>query len=132
MTAKSLIPALAVALAAQAQTPAGPPVIRTETRMVLVDAVVTDRAGRSIRDLTAKDFRVWEDNREQTIQSATFVADPAANPDTQRSYLVLFFDNSTLGYASQGLARDAAVQFIEANAGPNRSINTEFLAKPKQ
>src|SRR5581483_2713811 len=114
----SLILCLAVAMA---QTPSGPPVIRTETRMVLVDAVVTDRSGAAIRGLTAKDFHLWEDNKEQTIQSATFVAD-ATGPDAQRSYLVLFFDNTTLDYISQGRARDAAAQFIEANAGPNRSM----------
>ena len=34
-------------------------VIRTETRVVLVDAVVTDKKGGYVRDLTKKDFKVW-------------------------------------------------------------------------
>jgi VWFA-related protein len=114
------LPILMLAAAAQAQQ--APMVIRAETRTVLVDAVVTDRSGKSIHDLTAKDFHLWEDNKEQSIQNATFVADPAANPATQTSYLVLFFDNSTLDYAAQSRARDAAVQFLEANAGPNRMV----------
>jgi hypothetical protein len=31
-------------------------VIRTETRLVLVDTVVTDKKGKYVRDLTQKDF----------------------------------------------------------------------------
>ena len=108
---------LSLASAAAAQTPR-PTVIRTETRMVLVDAVVTDKTGKSVRDLTAKDFHVWEDSKEQTIQSAAFVANPTAAPAP--TYLVLFFDDASLTAGAQSRARDAAVQFIEANAGPNR------------
>ena len=32
--------------------------LRTETRMVLVDAIVTNKKGEYIRDLEAKDFKV--------------------------------------------------------------------------
>ena len=51
-------------------------VIRTETRVVLVDAVVTDKKGTYVRDLGMKDFKVWEDNKEQQIKSFSFEADP--------------------------------------------------------
>jgi hypothetical protein len=41
----------------------------------------------------------------------------------QKHYLVLFFDNSHMpDVASQMRARDAAVKFIDANAGPNRMM----------
>ena len=53
-------------------------VIRTETKVVLVDTVVTDKKGNYVRNLTAKDFKVWEDNKEQTIKSFSFESDPAA------------------------------------------------------
>jgi VWFA-related protein len=115
-----LSPILVLAVA-MAQTPAGPTVIRTETRMVLVDAVVTDKSGTAVRDLTAKDFHVWEDGKEQVIRSAAFVADPST-ADALRSYLVLFFDNASLDLATQDRARDAAVQYIDAYAGPNRYV----------
>ena len=55
------------------------------------------------------------------MQSATFVADPAA--PSQPSYMVLFFDNASLELSAQTRARDAAIQFIEANSGPNRYIS---------
>src|SRR5271157_1931492 len=45
------------------------PVFKAETRLVLVDTIVTDKKGNYITDLTAKDFKVWEDNKEQAIKS---------------------------------------------------------------
>jgi len=95
-------------------------VIRTETKVVLVDAVVTDKKGAYKRDLTEKDFKVWEDNKEQKITSFSFEADPASPNNSQKRYLVLFFDNSTMDFGEQARARQAATKFIESNAGPNR------------
>lgn len=95
------------------------PVIKTETRLVLVDAVVTDKKGGYIRDLTAKDFKVSEDRKEQTIKSFAFEADPNSPTASQKRYLVLFFDNSTMSYGDQAQARKAAAQFIEKNGGTN-------------
>ena len=46
-----------------------PGVIKAQTNLVLVDAVATDKKGNYIRDLEAKDFTVFEDNKEQTISS---------------------------------------------------------------
>jgi VWFA-related protein len=115
---------LAVYGAAQ-QTP--PPadsntVLRVETNVVLVDAVVTDKKGNYVRDLKQKDFKVWEDNKEQTIKSFSFEADPASPLNNQPRYMVLFFDNSTMGFGEQAQARKAAASFIDANAGPNRQM----------
>src|ERR1035437_10402089 len=62
---KLLLAFFLLATLATAQTK--PVVITTETRVVLVDAVVTGHSGNYVSDLTAKDFHVWEDNKEQTI-----------------------------------------------------------------
>jgi VWFA-related protein len=94
-------------------------VIRTETRLVLVDAVVTDKKGAYVRDLTQKDFKVWEDNKEQQIKTFSFEADPNSPTSSQPRYLVLFFDNSTIGMAEQMQARQAAMKFIDSNSAPN-------------
>src|SRR5271154_5211008 len=75
---------------AQDAAPTDPSVIRTETRLVLVDAVVTDKKGAYVHDLTAKDFKVWEDNKEQSIKNFSFEADPASPSNSQPRYLVLF------------------------------------------
>lgn len=95
-------------------------ILRAETSVVLVDAVVTDKKGNYVRDLKQKDFKVWEDNKEQAIKSFSFEADPASPLNSQPRYLVLFFDYSTMNFGDQAVARKAAVSFIDANAGPNR------------
>src|SRR5580692_9622582 len=69
-----------------------------------------------------KDFKVWEDNKEQTIRSFSFEADPASPLNNQPRYMVLFFDNSTMNFGDQAQARKAAGSFIDANAGPNRQM----------
>ena len=108
------------------QQPAGdtssPGVIRVESRLVLVDSVVTDKKGDYIRDLTAKEFKVWEDNKEQAITTFSFEEDSASATKNRKRYMVLFFDNSTMDMGDQMRARQAAAQFIDANAGPNRLI----------
>jgi VWFA-related protein len=116
-----------ISLVAQAQQPAtdasadSTAIIHAETRLVLVDTVVTDKKGNYIRDLTLKEFKVWEDNKEQPIKSFSF--EDSASPDkAQTHYLVLFFDNSTMNMTDQMRAREAAAKFIDANAAPNRLI----------
>jgi hypothetical protein len=43
------------------------PVLKVESRIVLVDVVVTDGKGRFIGGLRKKDFQVAEDGKTQTI-----------------------------------------------------------------
>lgn len=95
-------------------------VFRTETRLVLVDAVVTDKKGNYIRDLTAKDFRVWEDKTEQTVKSLSFEGSSPAG--AQKQYVMFFFDDTGMSLANQTLARQAAAQFVAANFGPNHMM----------
>lgn len=100
----------------------GGPVFKAESRMVLVDTVVTDKKGNYLRDLAAKDFRVWEDNKEQRITSFSMGDDPASPEYSQRRYLVLFFDNSTRNFRDQAVVRKIAATFIDSNVGPNRQV----------
>ena len=112
----------AAGLAPAQQAPDSGAVIRTETKVVLVDTVVTDKKGNYVRSLTAKDFKVYEDNKEQAIKSFSFQSDPSAPGGAQRRYIVLFFDNSTMDAGGQVQARQAAAKFIDSNAGPNRMM----------
>jgi VWFA-related protein len=121
-------------LSVRAQQPPAPPppqapqaapaepsgvVIKKETKLVLVDAVVTDKKGNYVRDLKQNEFKVYEDNKEQTVSSFSSGADAVAQPKGQRHYLILFFDNSTMAAPDQIQARGAAQKFIEANASPD-------------
>lgn len=127
---KILSSLLFIAACGAAQQPAAPQaypadpnaVIRVETNVVLVDAVVTDKKGNYVRDLKQKDFKVYEDGKEQTIKSFSFEADPASPLNSQPRYLVLFFDNSTMNFGDQAIARKAAASFIDSNVGPNRQM----------
>jgi VWFA-related protein len=96
------------------------PVIRKETKLVLVDAVVTDKKGNYIHDLTQNDFKVFEDNKEQAVSAFSTGAEATTQPNGPRHYLILFFDNSSMAAPDQIQARGAAKKFIEANAGPDR------------
>src|ERR1017187_6519415 len=105
---------------AQEPQPQGTPTgIRTETKLVLVDVVVMGKKNAYVEDLELKNFKVWEDNKEQQLKTFSFGADPNA-PGGQQRYIVLFFDNSTMGMGEQVQARQAAARFIESNAGPDR------------
>ncbi len=110
----------------QAQSQAPPaasdtstPVFKAETRLVLVDTVVTDKKNNYVTDLTAKDFKVFEDNKEQPIKSFSLESGSSSSEE-HRHYLVLFFDNSSMDAGDQVRARQAAAKFVEANAGPDR------------
>jgi VWFA-related protein len=118
----AFFPHLAGAQQAATEASTGDTTIRKETRLVLVDTVVTDKKGGYVRDLTVKDFKVWEDNKEQPIKSFSFEEDTASPEKAQKRYLVLFFDNSTMDTGDQMRARQAAAKFIDANAAPNRLI----------
>src|SRR5580693_8487030 len=76
------------------------PLNRAETRLVLVDTVVTDKKGNYVSDLAQKDFKVWEDGKEQTVTSFSF-EDSNGSTKSQPHYMVLFFDNSTMDMGDQ-------------------------------
>jgi VWFA-related protein len=97
-------------------------IIKKESRLVLVDAVVTDKKGNYVHDLAQKDFKVFEDNKEQQIASFSSGADIAVQANGQKHYLILFFDNSSMAPPDQIQARGAAAKFVNANAGPDRMM----------
>jgi VWFA-related protein len=109
------------------QVPAPPPsaaapVIKSESRVVRVDVIVTDKKGNYIRDLSANDFRVYEDNKQQEITNFSFGEDSSLPGSAGKHYLVLFFDNSTMDPSDELQARAAAAKFIDANTAPDRSM----------
>ncbi|HXZ32677.1 MAG TPA: VWA domain-containing protein [Terriglobales bacterium] len=106
--------------AVQAQQEDAAATLKAEARLVLVDTIVTDKKGNYIHDLTQQDFKVWEDNKQQTIKSFSYESENGRSSTPQRHYLVLFFDDSSMEFGDQAQARAAAAKFIDANAGPSR------------
>ncbi|MGH9735189.1 MAG: VWA domain-containing protein, partial [Candidatus Acidiferrales bacterium] len=100
---------------------AAPP-LKSESNVVRVDVIVTDKKGHYIQDLTSNDFKLYEDNKEQKISNFSFGGASSTTPHADKHYMVLFFDDSTMDLGDQPRARDAAAKFVAANSGPDRVI----------
>jgi hypothetical protein len=75
--------------------------MHAETRLVLVDAVALDRKNSFARDLTQKDFRIWEDGREQKITSFSLESAGLSPERSSKHYIALFYDSYTVTPASK-------------------------------
>jgi len=59
--------------AQQQQQPSPDDVVRITTNLVQIDAVVTDKSGNQIKDLSVSDFEVFQDGKPQKIVSLTYI-----------------------------------------------------------
>src|SRR5580692_6892347 len=80
------------ALRAQNTPPSSGTTLHAETRVVLVDAVATDKKGKFARDLTEKNFKLWEDGKEQQITSFSLESAGVSPDRSKKHYIALFFD----------------------------------------
>lgn len=81
-------------------------VVRVETQLVSVPAVVTDRSGRLIPNLRAENFLLYEDGRPQQISNFATTDAPFE--------VALLLDTSGSTRADVALIRRAALAFIES------------------
>src|SRR3954463_3762857 len=135
---------IAAALAAQQQSPADQPAFRTGADLVIVDAVVVDKAGQPVTNLTAADFEVRDEGRVQavslfqTVSVDAATAATAAGPLASRRYafstntgatavagraFVLFFDDIHLTQAEGDRAKVALTQFLERELQPGDLVS---------
>lgn len=96
-------------------------VVRVETQLVSVPAVVTDRAGRPVSGLKAENFLVFEDGRPQKIANFATTEAPFE--------VALLLDTSGSTRAEVGLIRRAARDFIEALRPGDRVAIVAFNTK---
>src|SRR5882672_2986692 len=103
-------------------------VLKTNTRLVMVDVVATDRNGAPVTDLSEKDFVVLEDGRPQRVGSFNFQS-PGTVPDGGQEQLpknvvtnlprnttslnVVLLDRLNGESRSQVYAQDRLVKFLE-------------------
>ena len=111
--------AMAPANPAGGQNPP-PMVIKSETNLVTVDVIATDKKGSYIKDLAKTEFHVFEDDAEQPISAFSHEADIQPDAPGHQHYMVLFFDDSTMSPSLQIQARQAAGKFVESTASTNR------------
>jgi VWFA-related protein len=142
VTGVALTAGQAPAPSAQQQPPPPPaqqpPTFKVRVDFVEVDAVVTDREGRLVRDLTKEDFQVLEDGKSQTITNFTHVDIPidkdnrplfAASPiepDVKTNekpfdgrVYVMVVDDLHTRFGRTVRVKTAAKQFIERRLGAN-------------
>lgn len=81
-------------------------VVRIETQLISVPAVVTDKTGRPLTGLRADNFQIFEDGRPQKITNFATTEAPFE--------VALLLDTSGSTRAEVGLIRRAALSFIEA------------------
>src|SRR5258708_17552730 len=84
MLAQDQTPAAAAAAPEAAQQSGT--VIKKESRLVLVDAGVTDKKGNYLRDPTQNDFKIYEDNKEHQVSTVSTDADIAGQANAQHRY----------------------------------------------
>ena len=126
------------------------PVFRTGIDFVRVDAIVTDEDGNPVLDLTADDFRVFEDDVEQTIESfrlveTTGLPDPALPPpssirndyDQEREaarpdsrIFVFFLDDYHVRRENAIRMRRDLVEFVETQLRPTDLVGIMYPLTP--
>jgi len=133
---------LCVAAPVLSQESVAPPelrreVFRADTEVVLLDVVIRDKKGRTVRDLRPEEIEVYEDGVEQEVEGFRFLdsrkageaieeaaeaasAAPAAPlPDEARhvNLVTLLFDH--LGPDGRAIARRAAQSFLDLEDRPD-------------
>jgi len=129
----SLLPAAALPLPAQQPPASGGPVttIQTTARQVVLDVVVTDSQGQSVKGMRQSGFLLYEDGIRQTIlgyteRDAASQATPAPasqlppNTFTNRPPLInnvamtaILFDTSELPFTDAAYARDQVAAYVK-------------------
>jgi VWFA-related protein len=127
------------------------PVFRTGINYVRVDAIVTDKAGKTVSDLKATDFEVVEDNKPQVIDAFKLVKlDGGALPtpdgpprqirndndeeleaarDDVRLFAIFLDDYHVTKLASLSV-RDTLSNFIDTNIGPSDMLGVMYPLTP--
>jgi VWFA-related protein len=122
---------------------------RAGINFVRVDAIVTDRQGNPIADLTPADFEIFEDGKPQSIEQFRFVrldgnatsnetvspirtrADEeraAANDDAR--IFVFFLDDYHVRLGNSMAARKPLVEFVQTSLGPNDLVAVMYPLTP--
>jgi VWFA-related protein len=134
--------------AAPAAQATEPPVFQVQTASVLLDLVVRDKKGKLVRDLTAADFEVYEDDVRQTVESFRVVnkgaadeadAPPAASappgapapappppaaaePPAERAQSVVAFVFDRMSADARRMAHKTALTFTERASSHNDRV----------
>jgi VWFA-related protein len=102
------------------------PTLTVTARLVVLDVVVTDKAGKPVSGLTAKDFTIYEDKKPQVLRSfegpekhvlapdvtINSTADLAKAPNAPVTILVL--DELNTRFSDMAFARESLEKYLHA------------------
>jgi len=122
-------------------------VVRITTNLVQIDAVVLDKKGKQVTDLTADDFEIFEDKRPQKLTNFSYVLNETApagaaavsappkaadktgapppapprrlRPEQVRRTMALVVDDLGLSFESTAHVRDTLRKFVNEQMQPN-------------
>lgn len=104
--------------------------LRFDVNLVQIDAVVTDKQGNRISDLTRDDFEVLQDGHPQTVTHLSYVrgsrppvnGNPRANGQLDASEvartIVVFLDDVGMDFSELSRARSALLKFVASEVRP--------------
>ncbi|HZQ96798.1 MAG TPA: VWA domain-containing protein [Candidatus Sulfotelmatobacter sp.] len=120
------------------------PAVRVSSRLVLVDAVVTDKSGQRITGLTKDDFTILENGKPQKISAFSFETPEAPSPrpalppnvytnrpeyDMPKGPLtILLLDGLNTAVADQGFARSQMLKYLGSQLQPGQPVAVYTLA----
>jgi VWFA-related protein len=134
------IGAISIGLAAQQSEPQVPgPTIRVNTRLVLVDVVVTDKQGHTVSGLKADDFAVEENGKKQKISTFVGPEDAARKsevptlapglytnrPDFRSNggpLTILLLDALNTPFRDQSYARSQMLAYVRTQLKPDQRL----------
>ena len=113
-------------------------VVTTDTNLVQIDVVVTDKAGKQVTNLTPEDFEITEDGKKRPVTHFSYVpAGPISSTETEevkkpegtvkpaqlkredvRRTIALVIDDLGLSFESLGFARKALTKFVDEQMQP--------------
>jgi len=114
-------------------------IFRSQTEVVEVPAVVTDKSGRALHGLTKDDFRIFEDGKERRIATFEEVnaasSHPAEHPAPvgqfsniaeqirePQSVVVFALDTINTPFLDQAYARRQLLDYIAQNTSPSQTL----------
>lgn len=149
-SAIALFPLLGTAISVLALPPqvtkedVNTPAVRVSARLVLVDAVVTDKSGQRITDLKKDDFIVLENGKPQKLSAFSFEVPETPSPrpalppniytnrpeyDMPKGPLtILLLDGLNTALADQGYARSQMLKYLGTQLQPGQPVAVYTLA----
>jgi len=124
------------------------PVFRAGVNYVRVDAIVTDRQGNPVTDLSQDDFEIIEDDKKQTIEAFRLVKIDAqatvetpgrlttrqdeenAAADEDARIFVFFLDEYHVRLGNSMAARKHLIDFVQTQLGPKDLVSVMYPLSP--